>query len=367
MTPITGIVFLAGVLCLIGGGEWLVRGASRLAATLGLSPLIIGLTVVAMGTSAPELATNVQATLSGQADIALGNVVGSNIINILLILGVSAAIVPLRVKRQLLHFDVPLMIGISLLVYLLALDGHLGALEGGLLVAGLVAYVSFLVTKGRRESGEMRAESARSAEQEGKRRHNTWVLDLFYIIAGLGLLVLGARWLVTSAVSVARWLGVSELIIGLTVVALGTSLPEVAASIAAALKGERDIAVGNVVGSNLFNLLGALGISALIAPGGFLVSEAARGFDLPVMVIVAAATLPILYTGYMISRWEGWLFIAYYLAYTAYLLLDAAQHDALHLFNWMMLFFAAPLTLITITALFLREPRIRRLLRRKQD
>ncbi len=186
-------------------------------------------------------------------------------------------------------------------------------------------------------------------------------------LAGVLCLIGGGEWLVRGASRLAATLGLSPLIIGLTVVAMGTSAPELATNVQATLSGQADIALCNVVGSNLFNLLGALGISALIAPGGFLVSEAARGFDLPVMVIVAAATLPILYTGYMISRWEGWLFIAYYLAYTAYLLLDAAQHDALHLFNWMMLFFAAPLTLITITALFLREPRIRRLLRRKQD
>jgi cation:H+ antiporter len=163
--------------------------------------------------------------------------------------------------------------------------------------------------------------------------------------------------LVESAIAIARWLGLSELIIGLTIVAAGTSMPEVAASVMAAFKGERDIAVGNVVGSNLFNLMSVLGLTALVAPSGVPVSTAAEGFDLPVMLAVAIATLPIFFTGRQIARWEGWVFLAYYAAYTAYLILSAAQHDALPLFNSVMLWFVTPLTLLTIVIAVFREVR----------
>ncbi|MDX1656258.1 MAG: calcium/sodium antiporter, partial [Candidatus Competibacteraceae bacterium] len=262
MDVMTLVLFGLGFVLLVGGAEWLVRGASHLAAASGIPPLIIGLTVVAFGTSAPELAVSVQSALNGQADIALGNVVGSNILNVLLILGLAALIVPLTVSHQLIRLDVPLMIGVSLLVWLLSLDGSLGRLDGLLLVAGIIAYTAFSVIKGRQES-----QGGDEFEQEfgdPGRRGMAWNLGL--IAAGLALLVLGASWLVDGAVMMARYFGISELIIGLTIVSVGTSLPEIAASVVASLRGERDIAVGNVVGSNLFNLLLVLGVTATVAP-----------------------------------------------------------------------------------------------------
>ncbi len=339
--------FLLGLALLTLGAEWLVRGASRLGRACGVSPLVIGLTVVAFGTSAPELAVSLGSALAGQPDLALGNVVGSNIFNVLFILGVASLITPLVVSQQLIRLDVPLMVGASLLVYLLALDGSIGRGEGALLAAGIVAYTAFAVVKSRRESAAVRAEydEAVSAEEPGR---GSVLRNALLVVVGLGLLVLGARWLVEGAVTLARLLGVSELVIGLTVVAAGTSLPEVAASVVASLKGERDIAVGNVVGSNLFNLLCVLGTTAAVAPEGVKVPPAALAFDLPVMVAVAFACLPIFFTGHRISRGEGALFLGYYAAYTAVLLLTAQGHWALPLLAAALTFFVLPLTALTL-------------------
>jgi cation:H+ antiporter len=365
MTFLTIVSFLAGLGFLILGAEWLVRGASRLAAKIGISPLVIGLTVVAFGTSSPEMAINIQSALAGQAGIALGNVVGSNIFNILVILGLSAVITPLVVHQHLLRLDVPLMIALSLLVYLFALDGLLSTLEGFVLFGGLIVYIVFLIRQSRQESAEIEQEYAQEYQKKADGGWRPWVVNLALVALGLGGLILGARWLVASAVQIARWLGLSELIIGLTIVAAGTSLPEVATSVAAALKGERDIAVGNAVGSNIFNLLSVLGLSSIIVPVGIPISEAALGFDIPVMTAVAVAALPIFFTGSRIDRWEGWLFLGYYVAYTAYLILEALQHDALQIFNTTMLGFVLPLTVVTLGIALWREPHVRRLFRQK--
>lgn len=335
----------------------MVRGASRLAAAFGISPLVIGLTVVAFGTSSPELAVSVQSAFAGQADIALGNVVGSNIFNVLFILGVSAVIIPLVVAQQLVRLDVPLMIGMSVLIYLLGLDGRIGRLEGALLFAAIIAYTMFLIRQSRKEGKEVQEEYSQEFGDGRARGAAQYLLNLVLVVAGLALLVLGARWLVDSAVSLARLLGLSELIIGLTIIAAGTSMPEVATSIVAAARGERDIAVGNVVGSNIFNLLAVLGLTSLIAPNGVSVPAPALAFDIPVMIAVAVACLPIFFTGFRIARWEGALFLAYYAAYVLYLILDATQHDALPLFSSAMLLFVVPLTALTLLVLVVRERR----------
>jgi len=342
MSIVTIVLLVAGLCLLVLGAEWLVGGASRLAAAVGIPPLIVGLTVVAFGTSAPELAVSLQAALAGQADIALGNVVGSNILNILLILGVSALIIPLAVAVQVRRLDVPIMIGASLLALLLAWDGQVGQLDGALLVAGLLIYVGFQVWQGRREAG------AATGPPAAPLTRAELGLNLLRLIAGFGLLVLGSRWLVDGAVTIARAFGLSELVIGLTIIAVGTSLPEIATSIIAALRGQRDIAVGNVVGSNIFNLLGILGVTSLVAPGGVAVAQGALAFDIPVMIAVAVACLPIFFTGSSIARWEGGLFLGYYVAYTAYVVLAAQQHDALPLFSSVMSLFVIPLTAITL-------------------
>jgi cation:H+ antiporter len=346
---VTLLLLLAGLVLLVAGGELLLRGASKLALSLGISPLVVGLTVVAFGTSAPEMAVSIQAAASGVTDIALGNVVGSNIFNVLFILGISAIVTPLVVAAQLIRQEVPVMIGVSLLLFALALDGRIGRGEGALLFALLVGYTAFLVWQSRCETKAIQEEYA------GERHvaaHAAWddrlVAQVLLIAAGLALLVLGSRWLVLAATTIARSLGVSELVIGLTIVAAGTSLPEVAASIAAAVKGQRDIAVGNVVGSNIFNILGVLGLSALVAPAALSVAPSLLQFDMLVMLGVAVGCLPIFFTGYSIARWEGWVFLGYYVAYTAYLVLRSQQHDALHTYRAAMLAVVIPLTVVTI-------------------
>jgi cation:H+ antiporter len=356
MTVATVAWFVAGLVLLVVGAEGLVRGASRLAAAVGLSPLVIGLTVVAFGTGAPEMAVSVGSALAGQGDLAVGNVVGSNIFNVLFILGASAAIAPLLVSMQLLRVDVPVMIGVSVAALLLAADGVVGRLEGILLVGGLAAYTGLLIRLSRRERAaiqdEFAAEYASAAQSAGQ-----LALQVALVAGGLGLLVLGARWLVGAAVQMATAFGLSELVIGLTIVAAGTSLPEVATSLIATMRGERDIAVGNVVGSNIFNVLGVLGLSAAVAPDGLRVTPAALGFDMPVMIAAAMACLPIFFTGRVIARWEGWLFLAYYVAYTAYLIMAVAQHDALPLFSRAMVVFVMPLTAVTLVVVTVRTVR----------
>lgn len=350
------ILFVLGLGLLIAGAEALVRGSSRLAALFGISPLVVGLTVVAFGTSSPELAVSINAALNDQASIALGNVVGSNIFNVLFILGAAALIVPLAVTQELIRRDVPLMIGVSVLVWLLAFNGTLSRVEGLLLCALLASYIVFLIVQSRRDSAAV-ATPETPASPAGP---GTWLINLSLIVVGLALLVIGSKWLVDGAVTFARHLGVSELVVGLTIVAAGTSLPEVVTSIIAALRGERDIAVGNVVGSNLFNLMGVLGIASVVAPAGMLVTPAVIGFDLPVMIAVAFACLPIFFTGGEISRREGAVLLAYYVAYTAYLILAATQHGALQVINATMLYFVLPLTFITLLVLLQQERRKRR-------
>lgn len=342
---ITYLTLVAGLALLVLGAELLVKGASRIAAGFGIAPLIIGLTVVAFGTSAPEMAISVSSALKGESDIAVGNVVGSNIFNVLFILGVSALISPLLVSKQLVRVDVPIMVGVSLLAFAFSIDGRISFIEGAVLFAGILAYVAILIRIGRR-SGEQGDAIEQSAH---------WAVDVALIAVGLALLILGSRWLVASAVKIAEAMGVSELVIGLTIVAAGTSLPEVATSIIATIRGQRDIAVGNVVGSNIFNILAVLGLTAMVAPGGLPVSAAAINFDYPVMLAVAVACLPIFFVGYTIARWEGAVFLGYYVAYTTYLILAATEHDALPEFSSAMLYFVLPLTVITAGVVLFRE------------
>jgi cation:H+ antiporter len=353
----TLLLLIAGLVLLIVGAEALVRGASKLAGAIGISPLIIGLTVVAYGTSAPELAVSVMSSLAGQADIALGNVVGSNIFNVLFILGVSALISPLIVSQQLVWLDVPLMIGISLLMLVFGIDGQLNRFEGIILFAGAVFYTLFLIYQSRKEQKEIQNEYAQEFGVQKTTELKQWLANIGLIIIGLGLLVAGSRWLVDSAVSIAQFLNISELVIGLTIIAAGTSLPEVATSVIASIRGARDIAVGNVVGSNIFNILAVLGLSGIVAPAGITVSNAALHFDIPVMIAVAIACLPIFFTGHIIARWEGALFLGYYLAYTAYLILATTHHDSLPVFSQAMIWFVIPITALTLIVVTVRAVR----------
>ena len=341
-------MLVLGLIVLTIGAELLVRSASRLAISFGISPLIVGLTVVAFGTSAPELVVSIQSSLQGQSDVALGNVVGSNILNVLLILGLSALIIPLRVSQQLIRFDVPVMIAVSLLVFAISVDGKLGKIDGCVLVLILLGHTVWTIRRSRKESAEAALHNAATDETSTVQTQSNVSLQVLQLVIGLALLVLGARWFVDSAVTLARQFGVSELVIGLTIVALGTSLPEVATSIMAAIKGERDIAVGNVVGSNLFNLMAVLGISGLLSPDGVTVSERALWLDIPVMVAAAIACMPILFSGHVISRSEGGIFLACYLGYTTYLIVAATNAGIERSITWTILGIAIPLTAITI-------------------
>ena len=349
MTLMTFVYLIAGLVLLVAGAEVLVRGAARLAAQFGIPPLIIGLTVVAFGTSAPETAVSVQAALNGSGDIAIGNVVGSNIANVLLILGLSALVAPLIVSRQLIRLDVPLMIGASLVTWALAMDGSLGRLDGALLFGGVVAYTLFLIIGSRRSKAtDNRDEFADEFGLHETPKPYAWAINLALLVAGLVLLVGGSNLLVEGAVTLAKALGLSELVIGLTIIAVGTSLPELATSMIAAFKGERDIAVGNVVGSNLFNLLCVLGLASLVSPLPINVSANALSFDFPVMIAVAVACLPIFFAGYRINRWEGALFVAYYAIYTTWLIMHSTDAPGLGMFSQAMLWFVLPLTAITL-------------------
>lgn len=348
----TIILFILGLVLLIVGAEVLVRGASRLAVAIGISPLVVGLTVVSYGTSSPELAVGIQSSLVGQADIVMGNVIGSNICNVLLILGLSALAAPLLVSSQLVRLDVPLMIGVSGLTYFMARDGLIGRMDGLILVSMAIIYTIILIRLSR---GEKHVESSIKPSK------THWSINLLMIGIGLGMLAVGSDWLVDGAVIFAKHLGISELIIGLTIVAGGTSLPELATSVIASFRGERDIAVGNVIGSNIFNIMGVLGTSAVVSVEGIRLAPTILTFDLPIMVMVAVVCLPFFFTNYEISRWEGGLFFGYYLIYVVYLILDATQQPILRTYSHVILFFIIPLTslfiIITLMKTLLKKTR----------
>jgi len=352
----TFLMFFAGLVGLVAGAELLVRGASKLALSFGISPLVVGLTIVAFGTSAPEMAVSVGAVLGGQNDIAIGNVVGSNIFNVLFILGIAALITPLVVNIQLIRQEVPIMLGASLLLLLFSLDGRVGVVDGAILFALLLAYTVFLIVQSRSETKLANDEYAaefKPAEKGGWDERLPVQIGL--IVIGLAFLVLGSHWLVTAAVLFAKALGVSDVVIALTIVAAGTSMPEVATSVTAAIKGERDIAVGNVVGSGTFNILGVVGLSGIAAgTSGLIIPDSIMQLDMWVMLAVALACLPVFMTGREIARWEGGVFLLYYVAYVVYLVLLAQQNPALGTFAFLMTSFALPLTVIAMVVAMVR-------------
>ena len=343
MTAWTLVALVVGLIALVLGAEFLVKGAAAVATRLGIPPVIVGLTVVAFGTSAPEFAVSIGAAASGNADVAFGNVVGSNIGNILLILGASAIVGALTVSQRIVRLDIPLLIGVSIVVMAISLDNEIGRVDGAVLFAGIIGYTLWLVRAARSERSEIVEEYQESVDElEGSTAERPLLAQVGLIVAGLVVLVVGSQLLVTSATDVAGALGISDLVIGLTVVAIGTSLPELATSLLAAVRGHRDIAVGNVVGSNLFNLLGVLGASALLAPNGIAVSDASIRLDLVVMLSATLALLPIVWSGFRIERWEGAVLVAFYIAFVAYLVLDASDHDATAVLGPAILF-AVPL------------------------
>ncbi|MEL6351530.1 MAG: calcium/sodium antiporter [Cyanobacteria bacterium J06627_28] len=338
---------VVGLAILVGGAEFLIKGASKLAATVGVSPLVIGLTVVAFGTSAPELAVSLNASLIGKADIALGNVVGSNICNILLILGISSLISPLVVAQQLVRLDVPIMIGVSALLMLFS-QGNIQRPEGIVLFVGGLAYTAFLLYQSRQEKDQsVQDEYAKFGERSLSVKETT--LNLVSLVGGSLMLVTGSQLLVNSAVTMAEFFGADELIVSLTVIAFGTSLPELATSVMASIRGERDIAVGNVIGSNIFNILVVLGLTSAVSADGISISAAAMTFDIPVMLAVAVMCLPIFFTGNEVSRREGVLLLAYYFLYVGYLIVHAT--DAYAPWGGLITFVVIPLTALMLVRL----------------
>lgn len=340
----TLVMLVAGLVLLIFGAELLVRGAARLAASFGVPALVIGLTVVAFGTSAPELAVSVKSAFSGQAELAIANVVGSNIFNILFILGLAAVVSPLIVSQQLIRQDVPVMILVSFIAVVLAWNGTIGKWEAALLFAGLIAYTGFLFIQGRKQGLDVADEETSELIQA---KQPVW-RNLLLVAVGLFLLVMGARWLVQSAVEIASSLGVSEAVIGLTIIAAGTSLPEVMTSVMATLKGQRDIAIGNVVGSNVFNLLCVLGLSGLVSPEPLLAGAQLATLDMPVMLGAALLCLPLFFTGASLSRFEGVLFLTLYLAYVWYMVAMTLSAGYLPMLQATLLYGLIPLVVLFV-------------------
>jgi cation:H+ antiporter len=350
--------FVIGIAALVLGAEALVRGAARLAARTGLSSVVIGLTVVAFGTSAPELAVSLGAAFRDEADLAVGNVVGSNIANVLLVLGISAVVGGgLVVAQRIVRIDVPIMLGASLLVLVFALDNELGRWEGAVFVVLLLVYVSWTVWAARRSTSPADTVEYDEALSAEKLRASSPITDVGYVLGGLVLLVAGSTALVEAATDIAASLGVSELVIGLTVVAIGTSLPEIATSVLAAARGQRDLAVGNAIGSNIFNILAVLGLTAVISPSSIPIPDGALTLDVPIMVVVAFACLPIFANGYAVLRWEGAVFLTYYAAYLGWLVLDNGDHAFKNDYAVAVVGFVLPLTVITLAVIAVRQRR----------
>jgi cation:H+ antiporter len=347
----TWIFLVVGLVLLVIGADLLVKGAARLAGSFGIPALVIGLTVVAFGTSAPELAVSVKAAYAGQAELAIANVVGSNIFNVLFILGIAAMISPLIISRQLIRQDVPIMVLVSVAALLMTLDGQISRPEAAILFAGLVGYTWFLFRQGKAKGADTADEEV---EAMLKSKTPAWQ-NILLVLGGLVLLVLGARWLVESAIEIARAWGVNEAVIGLTIVAAGTSLPEVVTSIVATIRGERDIAVGNVVGSNIFNVLCVLGISGLVSPVPLLAGAQMAMVDIPVMVGVAVLCVPLFFIGSVLNRIEGLLFLLLYVAYTWYLIAMALKEPYLADLQQGIMYGLLPVVLLYVVASFVHD------------
>ncbi|MEM1333551.1 MAG: calcium/sodium antiporter [Actinomycetota bacterium] len=376
---------IGGLVGLVVSGTAIVRGASTIGRRLGLSPLVIGLTIVAAGTSAPELAVVWQAANKGDSGIAMGSVVGSNIANILLVLGIVAVINAIDVTRQAITLDAPVMIGASVLVLVLGLDDAIGRVDGIVLVACLVAYITTTIVVSRRATvaraitdvtatdavteamtntgPEATTDTARSSVQVGATRAVQETFDqitstfvgavALFAVGAVGVAV-SARFVVSGAGSLAISWGMSEVVVGLTVVAIGTSAPEIATSVIAATRGESDVALGNAIGSNVFNLLFVLGLVSATTVD-LPVAESIRQLDLPIMLAVAVLALPYAVTRLSIDRSEGAMFLVIYVAYTVYLVLDGTENDASSTYGVVAIAILAPLSLAVFVASAIRR------------
>ncbi|MCC6325457.1 MAG: sodium:calcium antiporter [Candidatus Brocadia sp.] len=307
------VLLFAGLAGLYYGAEWLVGGASRFARSFQIKPVVIGLTIVAFGTSTPELVTSVTAGMRHLSDIAMGNIIGSNIANIGLILGLSALVRPLTIDTKLLYREMPIVVGISFLLYFMVWDGTLSRTEGAILLGGIVLYTCYVYRIALKEASlvEQEYEEFLGTEDTNVRK------NIFLILIGLGALMGGAHFLVHAAIFIAKVIGISELVIGLTVIAVGTSLPELATSLVAAIRKESDISVGNVLGSNIFNILTVLGISSIIQP--LSVNAASLRVDMPVMLFFSIFIIPLITWKFMISRVQGMLLLIGYAVYILWL------------------------------------------------
>jgi len=349
----TWLMLAIGLVVLVVGADLLVKGAARLAGSFGVPALVIGLTVVAFGTSAPELAVSVKSAWSGQAELAIANAVGSNIFNVLFILGASALIAPLIISRQLIRQDVPIMVLVSVLAWWMTQDGQISRWDAGLLFSGLLLYTWFLFRQGKASGADT------TDEEVEELLHNSspvWQ-NLLLFVVGLVLLVLGSRWLVDAAVELARAFGVNEAVIGLTIIAAGTSLPEVVTSVVASMKGQRDIAVGNVVGSNIFNILCVLGVSGLVSPTPLAAGPQLIQLDIPVMVAVALLCVPLFFIGARVNRLEGALFLLLYVAYSWYLIALALQQPSAIQLKQAIVYGLIPLVLLYLPYSFWQDKR----------
>lgn len=307
------VLLISGTVLLYFGAELLVKGSANLAMRCGVSALVAGLTIVAFGTSAPELVVSIKAALDGLGDIAVGNVIGSNIFNIAIILGLSALIHPMKVHLNVLKVDTPVMLASSVLLMAVLHDLYVSRVEGIFLFAGIIAYMTFTIITARR-TGETKVDFP--LEQLTPKKKVTPVLDIIFVIGGLCLLALGSRFFVNGAVSLARAIGVSEAVIGLTIVAVGTSLPELATSIIASIKKEEDIAIGNIIGSNIFNILAILGTSSTITP---LNASGVGQISLYFMLGTTVLLMPFMRTGFVLNRIEGLMLLIVYGGYMYYL------------------------------------------------
>ncbi len=317
------MVFLAGLAVIILGAEMVLRSASRIASLLGIRPIMIGLTFVAIGTSAPELAVGITAVSEGKSSLAVGNIAGTNMFNILFILGLSAALKPLKIHMLSIKLDLPVMMGAALLLIIFALDGVIRAYEGAILLTGAVAYTIALIKFSRKQPASLKKEYA---EEFGKSVlfmkpvFRRWLWNIFVLVAGIALTIYGADLLVSGAVKIASSLGVSDAVIGLTIVAIGTSAPELVTTIIATRRDDRDVAIGNLIGSSISNILVILGITCLVSGTGVNVSKEILWYDLPLATLMAVLCYPVFKTDRKVSRREGILFVAAYIIYMGMLL-----------------------------------------------
>lgn len=321
----TYVMLLGGLVLLIGGAEVIVRYGTLLARRLGISPLIIGLTIVSIGTSAPELAAGIRAMTADSGNLLVGNVAGSNLMNLLLILGIAASIRAIPLQRQALRLDLPAMIVATLLTMVFALDGSFAVWEGVVLLAFALVYTGVLIRTARAEASAETLSDAVHVDDddlpEPRRGLRAAVIDAILLVAGIAIVVVGADWLVEAAKTIAEQFGVSDSLIGLTIVAIGTSLPELATTTMATIRGARSLAVGNLIGSSTYNLTLILGTALLFAPGGsFVLESQLLRVDLPVLVVGSLLCVPVFLTGRRVSRREGVFFMGLYAAYFAYLI-----------------------------------------------